>query len=610
MAHGGFESTLLAESTVARQLDEMQKIATDYRTLEEKLRHVEELNAATAREAAAYRDRAVTAEAKLAEHANSKARQNRRNDLLKTELKRTAAMLTEKQQRMEGDSEAMARENSELRMCVTDLELRVADSDASFEKQRELAQKLEERCIASETKQWQLEKKLEERATMAKELAQAKEESASAKSRADTLRQQTEEAVAAQELAHHTQAHLQRELESSRGELARVKEELHNTHTQLLESHVAIEAQKEQLAGYGKLKPIVAALETKFTQQLRSLEEEAQKAGGLQGAAEERAREAERRQILAEATAERDRCKLTHQLQSARLRSDHAAVALQKEQSAAAALRSEIERLTEGARRDCELQLARAKEETDALLGKGQAERSALQSEVHSTRRSLEDAQSEVTAARTEAKRYKAEADEHRIKLQEQSRRLEQDRHTLSGQTEDLRRLLASTQKEASSSRDAAQELQSQLQAARRKAADLEQQLADVEAARAEERERRAQAAKTRRNLMEDRVRLERALYREISRPSESGSPQPLGTTHLQTRGAFESTGGSASGTGGPDATPAAFPREASSSPNPNPNPNPAAAGSLSATRAVGANSEQQLTDAAARGMEEHAHAD
>ena len=42
MAHGGFESTLLAESTVARQLDEMQKIATDYRTLEEKLRHVEE----------------------------------------------------------------------------------------------------------------------------------------------------------------------------------------------------------------------------------------------------------------------------------------------------------------------------------------------------------------------------------------------------------------------------------------------------------------------------------------------------------------------------------------------------------------------------------------
>ena len=104
---------------------------------------------------------------------------------------------------------------------------------------------------------------------------------------------------------------------------------------------------------------------------------------------------------------------------------------------------------------------------------------------------------------------------------------------------------------------------------------------------------------------MEDRVRLERALYREISRPSESGSPQPLGTTHLQTRGAFESTGGSASGTGG-----AAFPREASSSPNPNPNPNLAAAGSLSATRAVGGNSEQQLTDAAARGMEEHAHAD
>ena len=94
MAHGGFESTLLAESTVARQLDEMQKIATDYRTLEEKLRHVEELNAATAREAAAYRDRAVTAEAKLAEHANSKARHNRRNDLIKTELKRTAAKTT------------------------------------------------------------------------------------------------------------------------------------------------------------------------------------------------------------------------------------------------------------------------------------------------------------------------------------------------------------------------------------------------------------------------------------------------------------------------------------------------------------------------------------
>jgi hypothetical protein len=128
---------------------------------------------------------------------------------------------------------------------------------------------------------------------------------------------------------------------------------------------------------------------------------------------------------------------------------------------------------------------------------------------------------------------------------------------------------------------------------------------------------------------MEDRVRLERALYREISRPSESssGSPQQqqqqlllqhqplmgttLGTAHLHTRGVFESTGGSStSATAALDA----LPREASS-------PSPAAAagraagtGTLSATALARAALEEPLLDSTTRGsaVEEagHAHAD
>ena len=540
---GSLENALLTESTMARQMDEMQQIATDYRMLEEKMRQVEELNRKTERDAAVFKGRAMAAEEKLAAHANSKARNERRNELLKSELKRTASMLAERQKQMEGDSAAMATENGELRMCVTDLEMRVADSDAAFEKQREIAQKLEERCIAAETKLWQTEQKLEAYAADAEKLARAQEATKGARSEAEELRQQTEEAVAAKEIAQHTQTHLQQELESVQAELARTTEDLHNTHAQVLESHVTIQTQRQQLTGFEALRPVVANLETKFTQRLKALEEEARQANEQRDVAEERAREAERRQIVAEATAERDKCKLTHQLQSTRIRSEHATSALQREQSATATLRLEAVRHDEDARRERELLMTRTRDEADTATREEREQKEALERKLRAAHETIEA-----------LNRYKADAEEQRIKLQEANGRFEKEAGT-------LRALVEASKRDAASNHGAVEDLQSQLRDAHKTCRELEQQLAAIEAARVEEKERRAQAAKVRRELMEDRVRLERALYQEISRPQLGTTVEP-GTTQLD---GLELSGAGSTTTRSPGVNFGALPREASS---------------------------------------------
>ena len=212
-------STLISESAVARQLDEMQQIATDYRMLEAKLSDLEILNQSTAKEAATYRDRALATEAQLAELLNNRARNDKRNDLLKGELKRTAELLQREQRRMEGESTAMAHENSELRMKISNLEICVAEADAACMKQREIAQKFEEKCVASETKQWHLEKKVAEYSVNKGVLEKAKKDVEDAKREAAALREQTDEATASRDVALHTHNHVAQELETSQNNL-------------------------------------------------------------------------------------------------------------------------------------------------------------------------------------------------------------------------------------------------------------------------------------------------------------------------------------------------------------------------------------------------------
>ena len=97
-----------------------------------------------------------------------------------------------------------------------------------------------------------------------------------------------------------------------------------------------------------------------------------------------------------------------------------------------------------------------------------------------------------------------------------------QDRQTWSAQSADLNRLVETTKREASSREAAANELQTQLLDEQKANRDLEQKFSDLEMERADERERRAHAAKMRRELMEDRVRLERAIYQGISKSHSS----------------------------------------------------------------------------------------
>ena len=508
-------STLISESAVARQLDEMQQIATDYRMLEAKLSDLEILNQSTAKEAATYRDRALATEAQLAELLNNRARNEKRNDLLKGELKRTAELLQREQRRMEGESTAMAHENSELRMNISNLEICVAEADAACMKQREIAQKFEEKCVASETKQWHLEKKVAEYSVNKEVLEKAKKDVEDAKREAAALREQTDEATASRDVALHTHNHVAQELETSQNNLVRATEELNEINTRLLESQVTIDSQSKKLKGFEALRSAVDALEKRFTQEIGALEEQLRQANEQRDVAEERARVAERRQILSEAEAERDRCKLTHQLQSTRIRSEHAVSDLQKEQCASATLRSQVAHQDEEKKREREHFETRLREESERVLRNAEAEKAALERQLAAAHSSLHEAQDATAQARAESAGLKA-------KMEEQNIRFVQDRQTWSAQSADLNRLVETTKREASSREAAANELQTQLLDEQKANQDLEQKFSDLEMERADERERRAHAAKMRRELMEDRVRLERAIYQGISKSHSS----------------------------------------------------------------------------------------
>lgn len=279
-------------------------------------------------------------------------------------------------------------------------------------------------------------------------------------------------------------------------------------------------AQAELLARLG---PQVAGLEAKFTARVAELEAEVLKAQQRADLAETARSEADdaRVQTLRELDAEKMR--LTQQVTSAR-------VMLQQERQ----------------RRDEAVEKARARETAygkeiheklaclERDLRQAAADRKSVEVERDRIRGELEVARREAAAARAQAAAATQSCDDA----------IARERRHFDAEREELKMTLAAQREENEHNQQELDRLNDVLSCTERERAALQARIAELEAAQRAERKRREELSRTRKQLMEDRVRLEQALRVELLHGHATAPARRPAAAALSALAATTSAGG------------------------------------------------------------------